>query len=128
MPEESILHEVPTLVRNIRRSRADSVGPQSAADAYETLAYREKKRRESIGNLSPGLESPREGLKGVEKAENEMGSGGLMSDDPADDAAVFLKIERPRVRYDVEVVTKLLVYGGKWKDILDLMITEANKL
>lgn len=108
MPEESILQEVPTLVRNIRRSRADSVGPQSAADVYETLAYREKRRRESLGGVSPGLSSP---LSLKDSHEKEMGSMGVF-DDPGDDAEVFLKIERPRVRYDVEVVTKLVVYGG----------------
>jgi hypothetical protein len=26
---------------------------------------------------------------------------------------MFLRLEKPRVRYDVEVVTKLVVYGGK---------------
>jgi hypothetical protein len=37
------------------RRRAISVGPQSEADAYETLAYREKRRRESIGEQSQHL-------------------------------------------------------------------------
>ena len=33
-----------------------SIGPQSAADAYETLAYRERRRKESIGsNATPAL-------------------------------------------------------------------------
>ena len=32
-------------IRNARRGRSVSIGPQSAADAYETLAYRERRRR-----------------------------------------------------------------------------------
>lgn len=78
------------------------MGPQSAADAYETLAYREKKRRESTTQHLP---SPSEKRQDVEKYEQEMGTGDV-------DAEMFLKIERPRVRYDVEVVTKLIVYSG----------------
>ncbi|GAB7338648.1 hypothetical protein MBLNU457_5379t2 [Dothideomycetes sp. NU457] len=33
--------------------------------------------------------------------------------DAASDAEMFLALEKPRVRYDVEVVTKLVVYAGK---------------
>lgn len=116
LPEESILREVPTLIHNIRRTRSDSVGPQSAADAYETLAYREKRRRESMSGtpaspFTPALPPPVE--EKVERAEAEMGRGVGLGEEPEDDAEVFLRIERPRVRYDVEVVTKLCVYGGK---------------
>lgn len=34
-------------------------------------------------------------------------------EEPPDEADVFRQIKRPRVRYDVEVVTKLIVYSGK---------------
>lgn len=34
-------------------------------------------------------------------------------EEPPDEAEVFSQIKRPRVRYDVEVVTKLIVYSGK---------------
>lgn len=39
-----------------------------------------------------------------------------MGDDcgPTDERTVFEMIERPRVRYDVEVVTKIVVYFGKF--------------
>ena len=43
--------DFPKMVRSIRgpgRGRSVSIGPQSAADAYETLAYRERRRRESL--------------------------------------------------------------------------------
>ena len=40
-----------TSMRHPRRSRAVSIGPQSEADAYETLAYRDKRRRDSMSSL-----------------------------------------------------------------------------
>ncbi|KAF2458973.1 PAP2 superfamily-domain-containing protein [Lineolata rhizophorae] len=48
--------EIPSLLTQTfghpRRPRAVSVGPQSAADAYETLAYRQqRRRRESVGSI-----------------------------------------------------------------------------
>ncbi|KAF8461277.1 phosphatidic acid phosphatase type 2/haloperoxidase [Kalaharituber pfeilii] len=151
------LQQLPALIQTItRRSRSDSVGPQSAADAYETLAYREKRRRESIGS-----DSGRGGMgvgTGVSKYEREMGTvvapaftspskhshnhkqshqvvgtergaevevrgggGGEVNggegheraeDERREEAEMFMRIERPRVRYDVEVVTKLVVYAG----------------
>lgn len=113
------LSEIPALIHNIRRPRSDSVGPQSAADAYETLAYREKKRRESIGTSQS--QSPPT-TRGVTKYENMDAKGfvapdlGEDDDDDGDERAeaeVFMKIEKPRVRYDVEVVTKLVVYSGR---------------
>ena len=32
--------------------------------------------------------------------------------DAKDDIQMFEKLQKPRVRYDVEVITKLIVYGG----------------
>lgn len=48
--------EIPSLLTSIRhpRRRAVSIGPQSEADAYETLAYREKRRRESTSEQAKG--------------------------------------------------------------------------
>ena len=124
------------------RRRAISVGPQSEADAYETLAYREKRRRESQsgGNrASPVAEDENkpngtpvlsrktttlddyEGMmgrgspssSGVDVSHNERLSP-FPSLDPEqrDEEEVFSQIKKPRVRYDVEVVTKLVVYAG----------------
>ncbi|OJJ80423.1 PAP2 domain protein [Aspergillus glaucus CBS 516.65] len=151
--------EIPSILTNISqaRRRAVSVGPQSEADAYETLAYREKRRRESRsgGNRpSPVLEEA-DSRHGVSAAvdgrqpslarratklndyENMMGTGtprynsphdpgtdGDRTDrssppvpfppyeEPPDEAEMFRQIKRPRVRYDVEVITKLIVYSG----------------
>lgn len=137
--------DFPRMVEGIRhpttRGRAVSIGPQSAADVYEALAYRERKRRESnSSNFSLRSKSSNVDLQG--KDEDSSGKGppktsgfqkttngtvegreyrsqetdtvdGLEEDD-IDDEKMFSRLIRPRVRYDVEVVTKLVVYtGGK---------------
>ncbi|KAK4238927.1 phosphatidic acid phosphatase type 2/haloperoxidase [Achaetomium macrosporum] len=153
--------DLPKLVRSIRgpgRGRSVSIGPQSAADAYETLAYRERRRRESLGSDAGGsgvrgktsLSALREKAKaaadgecsqvsgvqsGVRLAEYEkmMGAGTVAAgptldvqeadrssgagmypgeDDELGEEEVFSNLVKPRVRYDVEVVTKLVVYTG----------------
>ena len=126
------------------RRRAISIGPQSEADAYETLAYREKRRRQSqsgSNHPSPVAEDqnklngtpvrPRK-TASLDDYEDMMGRGSPMSsaanvnfDIPTtpfpsldlqageqDEQEVFSQIKKPRVRYDVEVVTKLVVYAG----------------
>jgi len=130
LPDETLpsLDELPSLVRSIRHPRSDSVGPQSAADAYETLAYREMRRRES--NAASTAPEPRE----IDKYEKEMGMGVVDMDalyrgnhdrehdyacgdsEVEEEREVFRRIEpfKPRVRYDVEVVTKLVVYAGEF--------------
>lgn len=35
-------------------------------------------------------------------------------EDDRQDQEIFLSLEKPRVRYDVEVITKLVVYAGKY--------------
>ncbi|KAE8152207.1 hypothetical protein BDV25DRAFT_151536 [Aspergillus avenaceus] len=145
--------DIPSILTNIRhpRRRAISVGPQSEADAYETLAYREKRRRESLSNsnraspladvgnraTSPAPETPSPKLSRkrskLHEYENMMGMGSarvatgvqrvesspltepfpdLEIEPERDEEEVFAHIKRPRVRYDVEVVTKLVVYSG----------------
>lgn len=129
LPDDTLpsLDELPSLVRSIRRPRSDSVGPQSAADAYETLAYREMRRRES--NPASTAPEPKE----IDMYEREMGTGVVDIDafykgnhgcgrdcacgdsEGEEEREVFRRIEpfKPRVRYDVEVVTKLVVYAGE---------------
>ncbi|EAU33877.1 conserved hypothetical protein [Aspergillus terreus NIH2624] len=139
--------DIPSILTGIRhpRRRAISVGPQSEADAYETLAYREKRRRESISSnsASPDVNhgSPSEGptqklsrkQSKLHEYEHMMGTGSpriatavdagagaplltepfpaLEPEEPGEEE-VFAQIKRPRVRYDVEVITKLVVYSG----------------
>lgn len=142
--------DFPRMVESIRhpttRGRSVSIGPQSAADAYETLAYRERKRRESVSsNNSLGNKSSNADLRqkyedqssrgaqtsGAQKSsvaqyERMMGQGNAASPIGVEDDGVFLEqndeqeerevfssVVKPRVRYDVEVVTKLVVYTGE---------------
>lgn len=143
--------DFPRMVESIRhpttRGRSISIGPQSAADAYETLAYRERRRRESIGsNASLKSKSSNMELSSL-AADDQTGRGakasGLQksplhtyveqvgpidlaklpngvaagahdgSENEIDEQLVFAQLTKPRVRYDVEVVTKLVVYAGQ---------------
>lgn len=185
MPSVSDLPGLLTSIRHPGRGRAVSIGPQSAADAYETLAYREKRRRDSLTNPSnelesgsPILRSPSlpvnlkdqftlppntddqdgavsqvSGISGslgvtgagnlptppqsrVDSYEQMMGQGHvyyspaapslglentsgeeeldilLGQENELGEKEMFSRLEKPRVRYDVEVVTKLIVYTG----------------
>lgn len=171
--------DLPKLVRSFRgpgRGRSVSIGPQSAADAYETLAYRERRRRESLGSdaggpgggggarlkgresvnglrekavvdgecsQASGVQSSSSGSGGGRLAEFEkmMGTGKVVvTADPSASAdasgegdlylgqqdelgekEVFSKLVKPRVRYDVEVVTKLVVYAGMFRPFPSLL-------
>ena len=192
--------DIPVIMRNFRnarRGRSVSIGPQSAADAYETLAYRERRRRESIGSQgsvrsrgsfydlrgdqmdgAAAAVIDREGkattASGVHKPslaqfEEMMGQGTVVevpsprvahanaSPEPSNnnnnnstvafptleesgldevepdlyvgrqdelgEREMFEKLVKPRVRYDVEVVTKLIVYTGKTHIAFDISPT-----
>jgi hypothetical protein len=144
--------DFPRMAESIRhpttRGRSVSIGPQSAADAYETLAYRERQRRDSIGSNSSlkskssnmdlngkdedksgkgaqtsGVQKPvykdTEALRGpndvlvMQGGENGNPEIYLTMENERDEKEVFSQLVKPRVRYDVEVVTKLVVYSGK---------------
>ncbi|KAJ8130716.1 hypothetical protein O1611_g2915 [Lasiodiplodia mahajangana] len=143
LPSVSDLPNLITAVRHPRRGRSVSIGPQSAADAYETLAYRERRRKESNASLrskasiqelgkdrtahSSAVNSRQQKPSDFEK---QMGEGTVVvsptdskkeSDEPEmyigqhdelGEKEVFSKLVKPRVRYDVEVITKLVVYAG----------------
>ncbi|KAI1328558.1 PAP2-domain-containing protein [Xylariaceae sp. FL0255] len=144
MPNVSDLPGLITAVRHPKRGRSVSIGPQSAADAYETLAYRERRRKESnaslrskasmqdIGLDQTGRSSAISGGQGKPSDfEKQMGEGTVVispvedtkkmngepelyigQQDELGEREVFSKLVRPRVRYDVEVITKLVVYTG----------------
>jgi hypothetical protein len=131
--------QIPSL---IRRRRAISIGPQSEADVYETLAYREKRRRASLSagsetfsslskpspvsqdapvvpsadNSTHGIGKPLRQVKSeLETYESMMGTGsvnGSQTQQELEEKEMFSRLRKPRVRYDVEVVTKLIVYAG----------------
>ena len=142
---------LPRIVEGIRhpntRGRSVSIGPQSVADAYEALAYRERRRRESVGSNSSlkskssvigastetqdqqgvaaqasGSQQPRpyDSERQIETASTQEFHQDSVSaaieqqlEDELAEKEVFSQLTRPRVRYDVEVVTKLIVYTGK---------------
>lgn len=155
--------QLPQMLKNLAhpRKRSVSVGPQSASDAYETLAYRNRRRRESVNSsdgtvledlewsstppsqaVTPAVEKghpllgssllPTPLASRVHSYEQMMGTGNIggldgKADTPPDSDAelsgkteeenekreIFMRLTKPRVRYDVEVVTKLIVYSGK---------------
>lgn len=145
--------DIPAMLSHFRhpRQRTVSVGPQSEADAYEMMALRERKRRQSRSSPEPSTDNPvnpsaqantsRLSYLGNanttlanEKSPNgssnlltladdqettpfpELKDETLLPDthiDDQDDQALFAKLQVPRVRYDVEVVTKLVVYAGE---------------
>lgn len=143
LPNFSDIPDIITTMRHPRR-RAISIGPQSEADAYETLAYREKRRRESqSGSNRPspvaedqikpnGMPARPRKTASLDDYEGMMGRGSpsssavdVNSDMPTtpfpsvdfeagerEEQEVFSQIKKPRVRYDVEVITKLVVYAG----------------
>lgn len=140
-PNFSDITSIITTIRHPRR-RAISIGPQSEADAYETLAYREKRRRESLSGSNRDSPTDENGRPNggpvlsrkpskLDQYEHMMGTGSPRSTmieedfniprssplpppqyDGTDEKEVFSQIKKPRVRYDVEVVTKLVVYAG----------------
>ena len=153
-------------LRHPRRNRSISIGPQSEADAYEALAYRERRRREgrSEGTSTAstvhenGKESqdyftlntsrstsrrPTAGLALTPGFSNDQLSQAVLDAETAvytpltpgidedrssrassqerrrierEETEMFSKLTKPRVRYDVEVVTKLIVYSGECHD------------
>ncbi|MCJ1239711.1 hypothetical protein MMC14_007709 [Varicellaria rhodocarpa] len=168
MPSVSDIPSMLSSIRNLERSRSISIGPQSAADAYETMAFREKRRRESISQTPLNYSSEQVNVARNEslgyfdvskprKQSNAMLTVGslptpalsstslydnLMENDISvatpitpdsmtqepigitrsasqdrrqnekEDREMFSQLEKPRVRYDVEVITKLIVYTG----------------
>lgn len=171
LKDDNVLPSVsdfPKLVNSFqKRGRAVSVGPQSAADAYETLAYRERRRRESmdseegglkhmrsLGNLKENGEAQRSATGSGDRAmasgiqngqlkefESLMGTGRVVvspspereilaadnaepdiyigQQDELGEKEMFSRLVKPRVRYDVEVVTKLVVYAGMFSLLPD---------
>ena len=168
MPSVSDLPSLFQSIRHPKKSRSISIGPQSAADAYETLAYREKRRRQSRSESmapNPSLkergtsQKPLPDFFAITTSNSASGShptaglptpansnldlhwsmteaemalytpltpGSLVAgsdsssrqpsaerrQDEKEEREMFSKLEKPRVRYDVEVITKLIVYTG----------------
>jgi membrane-associated phospholipid phosphatase len=119
-----------------RRGRAISVGPQSAADAYEVIAYRkeEKRRRGSSVGRDESIDSLRRQLSTQETNPDQTRMDKLSPEGNKDGATAVIDAKEPemtekeveieerrvifsglpmiRMRYDVEVITKLIIYAG----------------
>lgn len=182
IPSVSEIPSMLTTLRHPRQSRSVSIGPQSAADAYETLDFRAKRRRESISSVAENIVFSKNGrnhtndhlcistsnnsesrpltsgvlptavasklnqyqytaasdlveytptqhtILGVPAASNRELSEHRMQYEK-EDREMFSKLEKPRVRYDVEVVAKLIVYCG-WsiRDVLVVLFTVTDYL
>lgn len=166
IPSVSEIPSMLTTLRHPRQSRSVSIGPQSAADAYETLDFRAKRRRESISSVAEKFVFSKNGRNNTNdhlcistsnNSESRPVTPGVLptavasklnldqyvpasdlvkyapptqytvlgvpaasnrelSEDrkqyEKEDREMFSKLEKPRVRYDVEVVAKLIVYCG----------------
>jgi hypothetical protein len=122
-----------------RRGRAISVGPQSVADAYEVIAYEEAKRQSRSNsaaraedwkrrgpespvreaNTTAGAERDGEPLSRLNSAASARPGNAQTEKSIAEETereeerqAIFSSLPHGRVRYDVEVITKLIVYIG----------------
>lgn len=147
--------DIPQMLTNLRRRRAVSVGPQSEADAYEALAYRQKRRRDSMKAAETPIPPIKEDQQdkdyfetadktashsrkrslSLEEFRQQMGASSpllspfavaspspppmngsadkvMKDEEEKDKSELFATVQKPRVRYDVEVVTKLIVYTG----------------
>ncbi|MCJ1288098.1 hypothetical protein MMC26_007453 [Xylographa opegraphella] len=169
MPSVSEFPNIFSSIRHPRRSRSISIGPQSEADAYEALALRDRKRRESISVIGGKSiswnsdvkedESTKDYFKHTKASSQPTGkstaifsaqktaipdaSGSqnwsdksvftpsapfdntvtsnelartisqLRRKDKREEKEIFSKLVKPRVRYDVEVITKMIVYSGQ---------------
>lgn len=120
------------------RKRTISVGPQSEADVREFIANREQKRRESLssakasngsrvpfsetadGFLSPstqqsGRQDQQDLLRNSSKtirSESTPSQNDSGREEEVQDRNMFSALEKPRIRYDAEVITKVVVYAG----------------
>jgi len=160
MPSASDLPNIIDTIRHPGRRASISVGPQSEADAYEALAFRQRKRRESLSSVAETNIGRDRRAEQESKPQQETGfaqststengavippgsvstnhstthrlgdnlqassfaasTGGIVRtpsqnrrEDEKDKKEIFSKIEKPRVRYDVEVITKMIVYSGQ---------------
>lgn len=109
------------------RKRTVSIGPQSQADVHEAIAVRQRKRRDSEA-IEQKLPDPAIENHVVSKTnethEHDTKSSTFppVIDTEEEDAMLFQTLPKTRVRYDVEVVTKLIVYTGGGFFVVSLTI------
>jgi hypothetical protein len=88
---------------------------------WEQLDYRDERRRRRSNSIERNNPPRNIGDHLNSIVEQTFSDDTLLQDeDGADSDDKFLRvhIEEPRVRYDVEVVTKLIVYAGKSPNVV----------
>lgn len=103
--------DIPELLARFSRPRSVSVGPQSEIDVWEQIDYRDERRRRRSNSVESNL-STREGRNYFTSIGEKSFADDILFDDERDEKLLRTNIEEPRQRYDVEVVTKLIVYTG----------------
>lgn len=144
IPDSTIFEpqNITQMFTKVGRARADSVGPQSTADVYESIAYREYQaekaaelihRRHDGGHTNGGAVAVFEDSSSESEDTSSSGTGATEEKSEVKSASAQREhshhshhhnkggidgdvhtstIVVPRVRYDVEVVTKFAVYTG----------------
>ena len=102
--------DIPELLARFSRPRSVSVGPQSEIDVWEQIDYRDERRRRRSNSVESNI-STREARHHLNSIGEKSFTDDIF-DDEGDEKLLRTKIEEPRKRYDVEVVTKLIVYTG----------------
>ena len=83
----------------------------------EQIDYRDERRRRRSNSADRNF-SPRDGRKHLLSIGEQSFSDDTLLDDEEEEKNLRIHIAEPRIRYDVEVVTKLIVYGGMFHLIL----------
>jgi hypothetical protein len=103
--------DIPELLARFGRPRSVSVGPQSEIDVWEQIDYRDERRRRRSNSAESNFSAHESRKHLVSIGEQSFADDTLLNDDE-NEKMLRTNIEEPRIRYDVEVVTKLIVYGG----------------
>ena len=104
--------DIPELLARFSRPRSVSVGPQSEIDVWEQIDYRDERRRRRSNSVESNMSAREAGHYLNSIGENSFAEEDILFDDERDEKLLRTNIEEPRQRYDVEVVTKLIVYTG----------------
>ena len=103
--------EIPELLARFGRPRSVSVGPQSEIDVWEQIDYRDERRRRRSNSVESNF-SARETRNHLNSIVEQSFANDTLLNDDQNEKLLRTNIEEPRIRYDVEVVTKLIVYAG----------------
>jgi len=87
------------------------VGPQSEIDIWEQMDYRDEQRRRRSNTIDRKLMNGQAGNHFHDIKQSQMFADEALEID-GNPSLFGAEVEEPRLRYDVEVVTKLIVYWG----------------